>query len=57
MDKELNREQVMLWAMDAGFTTQEARNNIQRFEKFARHVEWFCIDREKDDKLDVDGRC
>lgn len=56
MDKELNREQVMLWAMDSGFTAQEARNNIQRFEKFARHVEWFCKEKENDE-FDVDGRC
>jgi hypothetical protein len=35
----LSREQVILWAYEAGFPTNYARNEIARFEAFARLVE------------------
>ena len=35
----LNREQVILWAYEAGFPTNYARNEITSFEAFARLVE------------------
>ena len=35
----LSREQVILWAYEAGFPTNYARNEIARFESFARLVE------------------
>jgi len=37
--KELSREQVVLWAYAAGFPTNYARNEITRFETFAKLVE------------------
>jgi hypothetical protein len=33
---ELTREQIVLWAYEAGFPTNYARNEITRFETFAR---------------------
>ena len=36
---ELNREQIVLWAYEAGFPTNYARNEIARFETFARLVQ------------------
>lgn len=36
---ELNREQIILWAYEAGFPTNYARNEITRFETFARLVQ------------------
>ena len=35
----LSREQIILWAYEAGFPTNYARNEITRFEAFARLVE------------------
>lgn len=35
----LSREQVILWAYEAGFPTNYARNEITRFETLARLVE------------------
>lgn len=35
----LSREQVVLWAYEAGFPTNYARNEITRFETFARLLE------------------
>ena len=35
----LSREQVILWAYEAGFPTNYARNEIARFEAFARLIE------------------
>jgi hypothetical protein len=35
----LSREQIILWAYEAGFPTNYARNEIARFETFARLVE------------------
>lgn len=43
--KDLDREQIVLWAMDAGFNPGFVRMNIRSFEKFARLVEWYVIDR------------
>jgi hypothetical protein len=37
--KEISREQIVLWAYDAGFPTNYARNEITRFETFSRLVE------------------
>jgi hypothetical protein len=37
--KEISREQIVLWAYDSGFPTNYARNEITRFEVFARLVE------------------
>jgi len=37
--KSISREQIVLWAYDAGFPTNYARNEITRFETFARLVE------------------
>jgi len=36
---ELTREQIVLWAYEAGFPTNYARNEIRRFEIFARLVQ------------------
>jgi hypothetical protein len=36
---ELSREQIVLWAYEAGFPTNYARNEITRFETFARLVQ------------------
>ena len=35
----LNREQIILWAYEAGFPTNYERNEIARFQAFARLVE------------------
>jgi hypothetical protein len=35
----LSREQVILWAYEAGFPTNYARNEITRFETLARLIE------------------
>ena len=45
MKKEINREQVVLWAIEAGFPTNYVRGEVVRFEKFARLVELYVIDR------------
>jgi hypothetical protein len=37
--EELTREQIVLWAYEAGFPTNYARGEITRFETFARLVE------------------
>jgi hypothetical protein len=37
--KQLTREQVVLWAYESGFPTNYARNEVTRFETFARLVE------------------
>jgi hypothetical protein len=34
--EELTREQIVLWAYEAGFPTNYARGEITRFETFAR---------------------
>jgi len=48
--KDLDREQIILWAMDAGFNPGFVRMNVRDFEKFARLVEWYTIDKEKESK-------
>jgi hypothetical protein len=35
----LSREQIVLWAYEAGFPTNYARIEVTRFEAFARLVE------------------
>jgi hypothetical protein len=35
-NETINREQIVLWAYEAGFPTNYARNEIARFETFAR---------------------
>jgi hypothetical protein len=35
----LSREQVVLWAYEAGFPTNYARSEVTRFEAFARLLE------------------
>ena len=35
----ISREQIVLWAYEAGFPTNYARNEIARFETFARLVQ------------------
>jgi hypothetical protein len=37
-NQTINREQIVLWAYEAGFPTNYARNEIARFETFARLV-------------------
>jgi hypothetical protein len=37
--KMIDREQVVLWAYEAGFPTNYARNEIARFETFTRLVQ------------------
>ena len=37
--EEITREQIILWAYEAGFPTNYARNEIRRFEIFARLLE------------------
>ena len=54
--KEISREQVMLWCMDAGFTTVEVRTEITKFEKIARHVAWFCSKEDNDNKGGEHGK-
>lgn len=39
--KEIEREQIVLWAMDSGFNPGFVRMNIRDFEKFARLVEMY----------------
>lgn len=41
--KELSREQVVLWAYAAGFPINYARNEITRFETFAKLVEKYVV--------------
>lgn len=48
--KDLDREQIVLWAYEAGFPTNYVRGEVRRFESFARLVEWYVIDREKENK-------
>jgi hypothetical protein len=36
---ELTREQIVLWAYEAGFPTNYARSEVTRFETFARLVQ------------------
>lgn len=43
--KEINREQVVLWAMEAGFPSNYVRGEVARFERLARLVELYVIDR------------
>jgi len=43
--KQIDREQVVLWAIEAGFPTNYVRGEIARFEKLARLVELHVIDR------------
>jgi hypothetical protein len=38
-NKAISREQIVLWAYEAGFPTNYARNEIARFETFARLVQ------------------
>ena len=38
-NETISREQIVLWAYEAGFPTNYARNEIARFEKFARLVQ------------------
>jgi hypothetical protein len=38
-NKTISREQIILWAYEAGFPTNYARNEIARFETFARLVQ------------------
>lgn len=47
---DFTRKDVYMWASDAGFSTFDIQNNIHRLEKFARAVEWFVADREKDNE-------
>jgi transcriptional regulator with XRE-family HTH domain len=35
-NETISREQIVLWAYEAGFPTNYARNEIARFETFAR---------------------
>lgn len=35
----ISREQIVLWAYEAGFPTNYARSEIARFETFARLVQ------------------
>ena len=38
-NETISREQIILWAYEAGFPTNYARNEITRFETFARLVQ------------------
>ena len=38
-NQTINREQIVLWAYEAGFPTNYARSEITRFETFARLVQ------------------
>jgi len=38
-NQTISREQIVLWAYEAGFPTNYARNEIARFETFARLVQ------------------
>ena len=38
-DEAISREQIILWSYEAGFPTNYARNEIARFETFARFVQ------------------
>jgi hypothetical protein len=38
-NETISREQIVLWAYEAGFPTNYARNEIARFETFARLVQ------------------
>lgn len=37
--EELTREQIVLWAYESGFPTNYTRNEVTRFETFARLVQ------------------
>lgn len=52
--KEISREQIILWAMDAGFNPGFVRMNVRDFEKFARLVEWYVDYRANQPKGEVD---
>lgn len=43
--KEIDREQIVLWAMESGFPSNYVRGEVARFERFARLVELYVIDR------------
>jgi hypothetical protein len=38
-NQTISREQIVLWAYEAGFPTNYARNEIARFETFTRLVQ------------------
>jgi hypothetical protein len=38
-NETISREQIILWAYEAGFPTNYARNEITRFETFVRLVQ------------------
>jgi hypothetical protein len=38
-NETISREQIVLWAYEAGFPTNYARNEIARFEIFTRLVQ------------------
>ncbi len=38
-NETISREQIVLWAFESGFPTNYARNEIRRFETFARLVQ------------------
>ena len=42
---DFSRTDICQWAEEAGFSTFDIRNNVQRLEKFARLVEFFTMDR------------
>jgi hypothetical protein len=48
--KELSREQVVLWAYEAGFPTNYARNEITRFETFANFVKKHVVNLQETEK-------
>ena len=43
--EEIDREQIVLWAMDAGFPSNYVRGEVARFEKLTRLVESFVVNR------------
>jgi hypothetical protein len=49
--KELTREQIVLWAYDAGFPTNYARSEVTRFETFARLVQRHVNNLQDTEKL------
>jgi hypothetical protein len=42
---ELSREQIVLWAYEAGFPSNYVRGEVVRFERFARLVQRY-LDRD-----------
>lgn len=38
-NETISREQIVLWAYEAGFPTNYARNEVTRFETFAHLVQ------------------